>query len=144
MTDPTPTELIAEARAKAVRVPGVVTIQEALADALEAQLAETARLQAVIDAARAWATDAAGEYLDHAEARELKGILASAGSSSALEAVKADTEFEYAVKSAGFIYPSFDLGHAERFVAFGEGREILRRTPAGPWVPIETEGETRG
>lgn len=167
MSDVTPTELIAEARAKAVRVPGVVTMQEALADALEARLAENARLQAVITEAEERlggmpvieASSAKEPWVkvrisDVAEVRE---FLASAGSSSALEAVKADTTTEW-TETTEYAYGSLeppalicptgeDIG--DRATAEWNADEfwmkVLERTVRrSEWSPVETEGESRG
>lgn len=142
--------LIDEARAWLATHPNTHSARKTdvkrLASALEAQLAETARRQAVIDGVKflldtpdtdgvtwwTWIEDGLGGTLHS----DLHAVLASAGSSSALEAVKADT---------------WDEGHLAGWDAYNN--EIsCGNTPSGPedseavnpYRPVETEGESRG
>ncbi|MGG7510935.1 hypothetical protein [Plantibacter sp. YIM 135249] len=164
MTYPTPTELIAEARRIAYLVPNSDAGRAftGLVSALEAQLAETARLQAVIEAG----IRRGGELIDNADdinyeednfdagqfcaADDIRNVLISAGSSSALEAVKAHTTTEWGVHIGGrnrvrqFIterqaneriaFPlSIDLGKPHILVS--------RKKTVTEWVPAESKGE---
>lgn len=162
MNDPTPPELIANAReyTRDEVYPGAVLIH-CLADALEAQLAETARLQAVIDHALAATENAAlmdDPYGTHVDRKVLHDILAAAGSSSALEAVKAAASEEgyqrgidamraYGEEALGFEERMFDV-IKDRFSGRGLGKrqaiidafEVFLRAPEAVKAAAFDEG----
>lgn len=161
MSEPTPTELIADAReySRDEVYPGAVLIHR-LATALEARLAE-------IDAVRELIPEKNPELIEHGysvDAGELLAALASAGSSSALEAVKADTpaplafvnsvpndgRYEYTSSSDcdgsdQYYRARVPAKHAEAgpwFPISAEDYVAASKNWRGDWLPVETEGDT--
>lgn len=204
MTEPTPTEL-ADDLARWRKHGAVILERETLrayadtfATALEAQLAETARLQAELtrrDTVIAGLLDPAGHIEEVAYADDIAEggeevpedyerhycdmdgedwpcaftraiTLASAGSSSALEAVKADTpappafvnsvpndgRYEYTSSSDcdgsdPYYRARVPAKHAEAgpwFPISAEDYAAASKNWRGDWLPVETEGESRG